>query len=116
MYRLVIIYFCSTWKARITIGNQPPTRSPHMKNETIKQDWNDIKTKMKDHFVKLSDSNIESLKGNLEHLTSKLQEVYGYAREQAEKEFNSFKQTLHEATEPDKAPVVAAAATVTPIK
>lgn len=76
-----------------------------MENQTIKNDWDEVKGKIKARFNKLNDDAIESVKGNLELLTGKLQGAYGYAKEQAEKELNSFKESLHAATAPKPQPV-----------
>jgi uncharacterized protein YjbJ (UPF0337 family) len=78
----------------------------HMYNESTKSDWNEIKGKLKGRFGKLTDETIESMKGSLDTLSAKLQSAYGYAKEQADKEYSSFKATLHTATEPEKKSVV----------
>lgn len=77
-----------------------------MNTETIKSDWTKIKGKIKERFGKLTDESIESLKGNLDLLSAKLQSVYGYAKEQADREYSGFKASLHAATEPGKKPVM----------
>jgi len=66
----------------------------YMNTETIKNDWNETKSKMKARFGKLTDDTIESLKGNLDGLSSKLQSAYSYPKDQADKESMSFKSTL----------------------
>jgi uncharacterized protein YjbJ (UPF0337 family) len=76
-----------------------------METQTVKSNWLDVKGKIKARFDKLSDETIESVKGNLDLLSSKLQSTYGYAKEQAEKEFAGFKESLHTATAPEKHPV-----------
>ncbi len=63
--------------------------------ETTKENWSELKGKIKARFSKLSDDSIESAKGNLEMLTDKLQDAYGYAKEQASKELAGFKSSLH---------------------
>jgi uncharacterized protein YjbJ (UPF0337 family) len=70
--------------------------------DAIKDDWMGIKSKIKTRFAKLSDESIDSVKGNLDLLSGKIQSAYGYAREQADKEIQSFRASLHEATEPTK--------------
>jgi uncharacterized protein YjbJ (UPF0337 family) len=62
--------------------------------ESLKCDWNDTKSAIKTRFQKLTDANVEAVKENLDLLSGQLQKVYGYAKEQAEKEFASFKQSL----------------------
>lgn len=58
-------------------------------------DWTILKGKIKTRFGKLSEDSIESMKGNLDLLSDKLQSTYGYAKDQADKEFSSFKATIH---------------------
>ena len=70
-----------------------------MNTETTKQEWTKVKGKIKSRFSKLSDETVDSLKGNLDNLSSKLQSAYGYAKEQADREFQSFKATLSEGSE-----------------
>jgi len=40
-------------------------------------------------------NDIDEMKGNIEQITGKLQKSYGYAKEQAEKEYKEFKDSLH---------------------
>jgi uncharacterized protein YjbJ (UPF0337 family) len=68
-----------------------------MDNNNLRKDWSEVKTKLKARFGKLTDETIDSLKGNLDTLSSKLQSTYGYAKEQADKEFAGFKESLDEA-------------------
>jgi uncharacterized protein YjbJ (UPF0337 family) len=57
-------------------------------------DWNDVKGRVQAKFSKLSEDSIEAAKGNFELLTTKIQSAYGYAKEQAEKELDSFKDSF----------------------
>lgn len=65
--------------------------------------WDQTKSLIKARFGKLTDSNIESVKSNLDLLSGKLQSVYGYAKEQAEREYKGFKATLPGADVPTEA-------------
>ncbi len=82
--------------------------------ETIKRDWNEVKGKLKMRFGKLTDESVESLKGNLDLLSSKLQSVYGYAREQADKELAKFKASLETIVLPEAKPVLAGITQIKP--
>ena len=77
-----------------------------MHTETTRNDWNEMKGKIKAQFGKLTDESIESLKGNLGLLSEKLQHVYGYAKDKADVEYAGFKAKLHAATEPEKTPAM----------
>jgi uncharacterized protein YjbJ (UPF0337 family) len=75
-----------------------------MNTEVTKSDWTEIKTKIKARFDKLTDEHLEAMHENVDRLSAKLQSVYGYAKEHADKEIASFKASLHAATEPEKKP------------
>ena len=62
----------------------------------LNTDWTSIKARIKAKFQKLTEENIELLKNNLDKLSEKLQSAYGYSKEEADKEFESFKVTLAE--------------------
>lgn len=78
-----------------------------METSNTKNNWNDTKAKISERFGKLTDDMIESAKENLDTLTHKIQSVYGYSKEQSEKEMTNFKATLAKPVEP----IVAAPAT-----
>ncbi len=59
-----------------------------------KQEWKVLKSKIKNKFDKFSSSDIEELHGHMERLTDKVQEVYQYDRTKAEKECQSFNNSL----------------------
>lgn len=75
-----------------------------MNTDTIKGDWTETKAKIKARWGKFTDDGIESLKGNMEQLSGQLQKLYGYAKEQADREYTEFKASLHAATGPAKKP------------
>lgn len=60
----------------------------------IQNDWTDLKLKIKNKWNKLTDEEIEICKDNLESISSKIQLVYGYAKEKAEKEYEDFKSSI----------------------
>jgi uncharacterized protein YjbJ (UPF0337 family) len=70
--------------------------------ETPKDNWIEIKGRIRDRFGKLTEESVESLKGNLDLLAIKLQTTYGYAKEQANKELAVFKLYLDKVIEPEK--------------
>lgn len=65
-----------------------------MDTNTSQSNWNEVKSKIKSKWSKFSDNEIDSLKGNLEALSDKIQKVYGYAKDRAEREYNEFKTSL----------------------
>lgn len=57
-----------------------------MNRDTLKGQWTQLKGKMRQQWGKLTDDEIDQMQGNAEMLIGKLQERYGYKREQAEQE------------------------------
>lgn len=57
-----------------------------MNRDTLKGQWTQLKGKVRQQWGKLTDDEIDQMQGNAEILVGKLQERYGYQREQAEQE------------------------------
>jgi len=57
-----------------------------MNMDQVKGDWKQIKGKIKEQWGKLTDDDLTVINGQQEQLIGKLQERYGYTKEQAEKE------------------------------
>lgn len=54
--------------------------------DQIKGNWNQAKGKAKQQWGKLTDDDISRIEGKRDELVGRLQERYGYAREEAERE------------------------------
>jgi uncharacterized protein YjbJ (UPF0337 family) len=48
--------------------------------------WNEIKGQLREKWAKLTDSDFEEIAGKKDRLVGRLQQRYGYKRDQAEKE------------------------------
>lgn len=59
-----------------------------MNRDTLKGQWMQVKGKLREQWGKLTDDDVAEVQGNAEQLIGKLQERYGYAREQAERELD----------------------------
>jgi uncharacterized protein YjbJ (UPF0337 family) len=57
-----------------------------MNSDTLKGQWTQLKGQMRKQWGKLTDDEVDQIQGNAEILVGKLQERYGYSREQAEQE------------------------------
>jgi uncharacterized protein YjbJ (UPF0337 family) len=53
--------------------------------------WKQVKGKVKEKWGKLTDDDLEVIEGKKDQLLGRLQERYGYSKEQAEKELDSWK-------------------------
>jgi uncharacterized protein YjbJ (UPF0337 family) len=60
----------------------------------IAGNWMQIKGKVKEHWGKLTDNDLIAVAGRRDQLAGVLQQKYGYAKSQVEKELESFSQGL----------------------
>lgn len=61
-----------------------------MNRDTLKGQWTQLKGQVRKQWGKLTDDEIDQIQGNAEILIGKIQERYGYSRERAEKEIDSW--------------------------
>jgi uncharacterized protein YjbJ (UPF0337 family) len=61
-----------------------------MNRDTLKGQWKQIQGDVKTRWGKLTDDELTQVSGNFDKLVGKIQERYGYQREQAEREINDF--------------------------
>lgn len=57
-----------------------------MNKDEISGNWKQIKGKAKEQWGKLTDDDMTVIEGKRDQLVGKIQERYGYAKDQAEKE------------------------------
>jgi len=57
--------------------------------------WKQFKGQVKQKWGKLTDDDLETVAGKRDQLAGKLQERYGFAKEQAEKELDDFTRALN---------------------
>lgn len=63
-----------------------------MNKDIFQGNWNEIKGKIKQQWGKLTDDKITTINGKYDVLVGLLQQSYGYQREQAQKEIDTFLQ------------------------
>lgn len=68
----------------------------HPNKDMIEGDWAITKGKIRAKYGKLSDQDLEVVKGNLQELEGRIQKAYGYSKERAKMEYQSFKKSLEE--------------------
>ncbi len=61
-----------------------------MNSDMLKGDWTNLKGKIKEKWGKLTDDDLKVIEGKRDQIAGKLQERYGYAKEQAQKELDDF--------------------------
>lgn len=66
-----------------------------MDKDIVKGRWKEIKGKLKQQWGKLTDDDIATMNGSFEELSGKLQKAYGYQKDEARKEIESFLDEHH---------------------
>jgi len=64
-----------------------------MNRDILKGKWTQMKGSVRGKWGKLTDDDMTEIQGDAEKMIGKLQERYGYNREQAEKEIDAFIKT-----------------------
>ena len=62
--------------------------------DEIERNWTELKGEVKQHWSKLTDEDVEFVKGKYAELLGLLQERYGHAKEQADREINDWAKRL----------------------
>jgi uncharacterized protein YjbJ (UPF0337 family) len=62
-----------------------------MNQDQVAGKWQQVKGKIKQQWGKLTDDDLTMLEGNRDQLIGKVQERYGIAREEAERQVREFK-------------------------
>lgn len=62
--------------------------------DQIKGDWKQVTGKVKEKWGKLTDDDLTTIAGKRDQLAGLIQQRYGYAKEQAEKELDEFTRAL----------------------
>jgi uncharacterized protein YjbJ (UPF0337 family) len=65
-----------------------------MNNDTIAGQWKQISGKIKAQWGKLTDDDLKIVEGNAQMLAGRLQERYGIARDEAERQVREFEDDL----------------------
>jgi uncharacterized protein YjbJ (UPF0337 family) len=61
-----------------------------MNKDEVGGNWKQVKGKVKEQWGKLTDDDMTVIEGKRDQLVGKIQERYGYAKDQAEKEVDSW--------------------------
>lgn len=61
-----------------------------MNSDTISGNWKQMKGKMKEQWGKLTDDDLKIIEGKKDQLVGRIQERYGCAKDQAQKEADTF--------------------------
>ena len=69
-----------------------------MNRDTLRGQWNQLKGQVRKQWGKLTDDELDQIQGDAEILIGKIQQRYGYSREQAEQEFDRWSQDERKAS------------------
>jgi len=61
-----------------------------MNEDTLQGQWTQLKGKVKEQWGKLTDDEIDQLNGKKDQLVGRVQERYGIARDQAERDVDTW--------------------------
>lgn len=67
-----------------------------MNEDIIKGKWKQISGKAKAQWGKLTDDDLTTLEGNRDYLAGKVQERYGVAKDEAQKQVREFERSLND--------------------
>jgi uncharacterized protein YjbJ (UPF0337 family) len=64
-----------------------------MNEDTFKGQWMQLKGKIREQWGKLTDDDVDQIQGRSEQLIGKLQNRYGIARDEAQRQFEAWEQS-----------------------
>jgi uncharacterized protein YjbJ (UPF0337 family) len=65
-----------------------------MNEDTLKGQWKQLSGKMKEQWGKLTDDDLKVAEGSSEYLAGKVQERYGVARDEADRQVKDFRDRI----------------------
>jgi len=66
-----------------------------MNRDTIEGQWTQVKGKVKQQWAKLTDDDVTRIEGRRDVLIGRIQERYGIAEDEAERQVKQFEKSLH---------------------
>jgi uncharacterized protein YjbJ (UPF0337 family) len=61
-----------------------------MNDDTLKGQWNQLKGKVREQWGKLTDDDLDRIHGESEQLIGRIQERYGVARDEAQRQIDTW--------------------------
>jgi uncharacterized protein YjbJ (UPF0337 family) len=66
-----------------------------MNNDIMQGNWTELKGKMQKQWGKLTNDDLDMIEGDRKQLVGRIQQRYGYAKEQAQREVDNFAKSMH---------------------
>jgi uncharacterized protein YjbJ (UPF0337 family) len=79
---------------RPMLHGQSIDRGTAMNEDTLKGKWKQLEGKMKEQWGKLTDDDFKQAEGSSEYLAGKVQERYGIAKDEAERQVKDFRDNI----------------------
>jgi uncharacterized protein YjbJ (UPF0337 family) len=70
--------------------HQPFTKGDRHELGPARRHWKQVKGRLKEQWGKLTDDDLDVIAGKQDQLEGRLQQRYGYAKDQAQKEINTW--------------------------
>jgi uncharacterized protein YjbJ (UPF0337 family) len=67
-----------------------PCREQQMNQDTLKGQWTQLKGQVREQWGKLTNDDLEQIQGRSEQLVGRIQERYGVARDEAERQVDTW--------------------------
>ena len=61
-----------------------------MNEDTLKGQWTQLKGQVREQWGKLTDDDLDEIQGRCDHLIGRIQERYGMARDEAQRQVDSW--------------------------
>jgi len=74
----------------LSVDSDSYPRRKHMDWNRVEGNWKQVKGKVKEQWGKLTDDDLDVINGKQDQLEGRLQQRYGYAKDQAAKEVNDW--------------------------
>jgi uncharacterized protein YjbJ (UPF0337 family) len=65
-----------------------------MNRDTLSGQWNQLKGSVREHWGKLTNDDLDQIQGKSEQFVGKLQERYGIARDEAQRQLDAWTPTV----------------------
>ena len=73
-----------------------------MNRDVLMGSWRELRGKAKERWGKLTDDDLTKIEGHWDRLVGALQKRYGYVREEAEHQIDTFLERFQEKAEPER--------------
>jgi uncharacterized protein YjbJ (UPF0337 family) len=64
-----------------------------MNEDTLKGEWTQLKGKVREQWGKLTNDDLDQIQGRAEQLVGRIQERYGVARDEAQRQVETWRRT-----------------------